>query len=1395
MERPVSSPDVVLLSPASTAPLARSFAEGPVLWVGSQGGTPVESPLFDVDRTSSMPKKSMKAATGRVLLSLDSKKKLPGIVLSGEDQDSQHDTHTPTDAMSPAQTGSRALRDRMAEIPAGLRSLTPHPRLKWGRQLEAVKDPLRQLFLCTCAWPLPRSRRQIDETDLALGSPFLSRTGTYADFTDPDYAPTSAEIFQHHQSTGFRTPQLGRGESNTALFIYSCGVPGSNDMSPFVVSHCFLKTGCMGAVRMFAFLLPELPQPPQIPTAPQAQFSHRVPPPQFPKVWTDNEVHTVDVTAVSEQTPDKAQKENWREFLVDTPRPCNFFVMVALHEKCHSARGDKKPDIVRAIAGAKVQLSVVRKLRATNSAPHKAPVKIFGIASEWGDFTSFAVFWFEYRGHRYPTIEHFFQSMKFEGTEYEATVRGAVSGEEAKKMGREGNLRADWEQVKENIMLEGLRAKFKQNRVLLEKLVSTGNRPLLFSDPADSYWGTGLKADGSVGGNLYGRLLMQVRTEIEAQLQAEKEQRTRAGAALGTLSVDGCVLVGYDAHDWKTASREPLVLQPFFSDRERVITPLYLSALCSTPPWFEHAKRMVQRVQESQKKKGVGTAMLEVALEDLGPARHSRALHAAAKSGHVEMIRLLLDNGACATAVNAKRSIPLHAAASADNAEAISAFLKHRESVNLETQTDCNGMIPLAIAIEARCRRAMHALLTTHPRCIQNQLRCLRPKDGSYPIHIACARHDITAVKALLRAAKSVSEASTMRRVGSLSGRQDSEEQDRVVANIAEQVGFKNTANETPMHSALLAAKERVCSDHPRWDGRREQQLCTVIKLLLELGASPAGGGPPMPRETPIHLAAAIGSLNVLRELLYVAGVEEDSHRGAVVWRPETDDRTHVVMSLPSGEELQLPVGLDIWLLGPTERGSGTSEHPDQVRVRTRRGDSEDEEGYLDFDEVFVDSAVESSWSVLEEVDDFERTPLMVAAAYDRRDVIEFLLRAKLRANYLANVIIPQYHGNYLERIGTLGNPGEAARILGKELASVVTHAAEEGHFRMVQHLEDLFSQYAVKAGEVNWHKALLRASVSGNESLVAHIMQQDPSADLLIHGKDDEPKKESVNPLLLAAANGQYNVVKLFIDWVDQAVIDEKKDVREQAKWLTTKGFPSEGSPAVTPICAALQATKGDAQQTVKALLDCAEKIDLDITLAVDADDKEAWIALRQTPLLQKGEVVLVSKAIDRAGKCRIRLESGEWQNIHTDSGTVLARQAGTPLHFAVASGKLDLVELVANYYSDSMEHECEEVIEALDAQGFTPLILAVRHRNTRIVAFLLQIRSTGLPQANPRVRTPLEESALHILANWQAGDNTKANDILDALADALRTIDETADEEEVPVEEEVVDDGIPIR
>lgn len=112
-----------------------------------------------------------------------------------------------------------------------------------------------------------------------------------------------------------------------------------------------------------------------------------------------------------------------------------------------------------------------------------------------------------YEGITYRNNEAAFQANKSVDRSVQMTF-SKLSAPEAKKKGRDINLRKDWENVKVQIMKEIVHAKFEQNPLLREKLLQTGDAYLEEgNDWGDRIWGT---VDGK-GANLLGIILMEER--------------------------------------------------------------------------------------------------------------------------------------------------------------------------------------------------------------------------------------------------------------------------------------------------------------------------------------------------------------------------------------------------------------------------------------------------------------------------------------------------------------------------------------------------------------------------------------------------------------------------------------------------------------------------------------------------------------------------------------------------------------------------------------------------------------------------------------------------------------------------------------------------------------------
>lgn len=108
----------------------------------------------------------------------------------------------------------------------------------------------------------------------------------------------------------------------------------------------------------------------------------------------------------------------------------------------------------------------------------------------------------------YPTAENAFQAAKNPGEDYRLSLC-ALSPAQARRAGRQVQLRLDWNRVRDQIMLGILTQKFRPGTAAFRVLMSTGDAPIVEENTwGDTYWG---RCHG-VGSNRLGVMLMSLRS-------------------------------------------------------------------------------------------------------------------------------------------------------------------------------------------------------------------------------------------------------------------------------------------------------------------------------------------------------------------------------------------------------------------------------------------------------------------------------------------------------------------------------------------------------------------------------------------------------------------------------------------------------------------------------------------------------------------------------------------------------------------------------------------------------------------------------------------------------------------------------------------------------------------
>ena len=119
-----------------------------------------------------------------------------------------------------------------------------------------------------------------------------------------------------------------------------------------------------------------------------------------------------------------------------------------------------------------------------------------------------------YDGILYPTVEHAFQAAKMVNESDRLAIQAAEGPNMAKRIGRRGLMRSDWEDIKVDVMRKCLMRKFLLDPELRQKLRATAPQELVEGNTwHDNCWGdcNCPKCVNKKGTNYLGKLLMEIR--------------------------------------------------------------------------------------------------------------------------------------------------------------------------------------------------------------------------------------------------------------------------------------------------------------------------------------------------------------------------------------------------------------------------------------------------------------------------------------------------------------------------------------------------------------------------------------------------------------------------------------------------------------------------------------------------------------------------------------------------------------------------------------------------------------------------------------------------------------------------------------------------------------------
>ncbi len=197
-----------------------------------------------------------------------------------------------------------------------------------------------------------------------------------------------------------------------------------------------------------------------------------------------------------------------------------------------AAEEEKKEEEEKPKEGEK---KVTLKKKKEEEKPADNIVFFFSKEPENKEFSSFYDTTFKLDDVEYKSAEHAFQAIKaktFGDDEHFAKILKAKSAQSAKSFGKKVEKFEDsvWNEKKEDVMRNILRAKFSQNPDIRKKLLDTADKILAEANPRDTFWGIGTSASTAIaknpskwkGQNKLGKLLMELREELKAE-DAEDE--------------------------------------------------------------------------------------------------------------------------------------------------------------------------------------------------------------------------------------------------------------------------------------------------------------------------------------------------------------------------------------------------------------------------------------------------------------------------------------------------------------------------------------------------------------------------------------------------------------------------------------------------------------------------------------------------------------------------------------------------------------------------------------------------------------------------------------------------------------------------------------------------------
>lgn len=141
---------------------------------------------------------------------------------------------------------------------------------------------------------------------------------------------------------------------------------------------------------------------------------------------------------------------------------------------------------------------------------------IYGFADEFRFLSNFHPSTVTFDGETYSTVEHAYQAAKTLDLEERAHIRNLATPGKAKRAGREITMRADWDDIRVNVMRQLLEQKFALGSQCAHMLCLTEDHHIEETNTwGDTFWGV-CRGEGL---NVLGEMLMEIRADLLSHIE------------------------------------------------------------------------------------------------------------------------------------------------------------------------------------------------------------------------------------------------------------------------------------------------------------------------------------------------------------------------------------------------------------------------------------------------------------------------------------------------------------------------------------------------------------------------------------------------------------------------------------------------------------------------------------------------------------------------------------------------------------------------------------------------------------------------------------------------------------------------------------------------------------